>query len=93
LQTLIIDGLTIIEDKPKDTSYIQIFDKIENLILKNVILIRDGGENASGYLISMKEHGYISSAILSYIQTRGLNEIIFGTDKIESLITDNIKLQ
>lgn len=82
IQNIIIDGLTITEQdgEPEDTNYIKVYDKIENLILKNVIVIKNQKEN--GTLLSFGKKGRIENLITSEIHTKGLKTLISEPDKI-----------
>ncbi len=83
MENIIIDGLTIIEKdgEPEDTDYICIYDKIENMILKNFYILKDQKEN--GTLIKFGKKGKIKRLITSEIHTTGLKTIYSDPDKIE----------
>lgn len=84
MQTIIIDGLTITEksDEPLDTSYINVYDKVENLVVKNVIAVKEQPEN--GTLIHFEKDGCVDNLILESIHTKGLKTIVDDESKVKS---------
>ena len=84
LQNIIIDGLTITENEgePEDTNYISIYDKVESLILKNVIVIKNQKEN--GTLVHMAKKGVVENLVMESIHTKGLKTLIDDETKIKN---------
>ncbi len=84
LQTIIIDGLTINEEEgePEDTNYISIYDTIETLILKNVVVVKNQKEN--GTLVHFAKKGEVQNLVLESIHTRGLKTVIDDESKIKN---------
>lgn len=84
LQTIIIDGLTITEEagEPEDTNYISVYDKVENLILKNVVVIKNQTEN--GTLLHFAKKGEIRNYVQEGIHTKGLKTLIDDESKIQN---------
>lgn len=84
IQTIIIDGLTITEQagEPEGTEYIGIYDKVDNLILKNVIVIKDQEEN--GTLVHFAKKGRIENLVTENIHTKGLKCLFDDESKIDS---------
>lgn len=82
IETLIIDGLTIIEreGEPEGTDYITIYDEVENLVLKNVYVLKK--QKPNGSLISFGKLGKIRNFISSEIHTIGLKTLISDPEKI-----------
>jgi len=84
MENIIIDGLTITEstDDPVDTEYIKVFDKVENLVLKNVIAVKKQEDNGS--LLSFGKKGCVENLICEGIHTKGLKTLISDETKIGS---------
>lgn len=83
--TIIIDGLDIIEQEgePEGKNYIRVYDKIDNMILKNVYVMKD--QKPNGKLLSFGRKGRIKNFITSEIHTSGLEKVIDEVHKIENL--------
>ena len=83
LQNIIIDGLEITEQdgEPEDTNYITVHDKIDNMVLKNVIVIKNQKEN--GELLHFYPKGEIESFASENIHTKGLKAITNDERKIK----------
>lgn len=84
LQNVVIDGLMITEKEgePEDTDYITIYDKVDNLILKNVIMIKEQKEN--GTLLYIGKKGAIENLVISELYTKGLKQITNDGSKIRN---------
>ena len=84
MQTIIIDGLTITEtpDEPLDTNYINVYDKVENLVVKNVVAVKEQPDN--GTLIHFEKDGCVDNLILESIHTKGLKTIVDDESKVKS---------
>lgn len=85
LETIIIDGLTITEKdgEPEDTDYITVFDEVENLILKNVYVLKKQNKN-NGHLLWLDKKGKINNLITSEIHTKGLIAEINDLSKVKN---------
>jgi len=85
LRNVIIDGLTITEkaDDPKDTKYIRIYDKVENLIMRNVVVIKDQAEE-NGELLHFGNQGSIENFVCENIHTKGLKTFANDETKIKN---------
>lgn len=86
IQNIIIDGLDIIETEgePEGKDYIRIYDKIDNMILRNIYVSKD--QPANGRLLSFGSKGKIKNLITSQIHTTGLEKVIDNEEKIENHI-------
>jgi ribosomal protein L24 len=84
IQTIIIDGLTVVEQEgePEGTNYISIYDKIETLILKNVVIIKNQKEN--GTLIHFDKKGEVENYVAESIHVKGLKQLIDDESKIKN---------
>ena len=91
LGTFIIDGLTVIEedDNAKDAEYIQIFDDVDRLILREVLVLKHG-EEKNGHLISFKKHGKIKDLVMHDVMTRGFKGNISEPEKIGRIISQDV---
>lgn len=88
LQTIEIDGFTVTEDTsaPEGREYIQLFDRVENFILKNVFVLKEQ-EKKNGTLIAMHEMGGIGNLITESVYTKGLETLCNAPEKIENRMT------
>lgn len=84
IQNIIIDGLEITEwdGEPEDTNYITVHDKIDNMVLKNVIVIKNQKEN--GELLHFYPKGEIKNFVSENIHTKGLKTLISDESKIKN---------
>lgn len=84
LQNIIIDDLTITEQEgePEDTNYITVYDNVENMILKNVIVIKNQKEN--GTLLHFEKKGMVENLVSENIHTKGLKQITNDESKIKN---------
>ncbi len=83
VQTIEIDGLTITENEndPVGRDYIEIHDRIENFILKNVFVSKNQSEK-NGTLISFKEMGEVDRFVCESVYTKGLCCLCDDPDRI-----------
>lgn len=86
MQNIIIEDLTITEQErdPENTDYIAIYDRITNLILKNVTIIKNQEEN--GTLIRFGKKGQVENFIGEGIHTIGLKTLINDKKKIKNYL-------
>lgn len=84
LENIIIEDITIIEqeDEPKDTKYISIYDKIDNLFLKNIFVVKNQEEN--GTLVHFAKKGSVKNMLTESIHAIGLKTVIDDESKIEN---------
>lgn len=87
IETIIIDGLTITEKdgEPEGKDYIRVYDEVENMILKNVYVMKN--QRPNGRLLSFSKKGKINNLITSEIYTSGLEKVIDGEEHIKQKIT------
>ena len=80
-----IDGLTVTEGEndPLDTNYIAIYDEIENMILKNIFVLKN--QQPNGNFICFGNKGKIKNLISSDIHTKGLKSE-YDRNRIDDLI-------
>ena len=83
MENIIIDGLTITEKQgePEDTKYIKVYDKVENLVLKNVYVVKKQNEE-NGTLLYFEKDGSVENLIKESIHTKGLKEFTNDETKI-----------
>jgi len=81
IQNIIIDGLTVTEQpgEPENTDYIVVHDKIETMVLKNVLVLKNQEEN--GTLLKLAPKGEIGTLIAESIHTKGLKTVIANEEQ------------
>ena len=84
MENIIIDGLTITEREsdPRDTRYIRVYQKVENLFLKNVIVSKK--QEPNGTLLYFEKFGEVDTLLCESIHTRGLEELTNDETKIRN---------
>ena len=89
--TFIIDGLTVIEEdsNAKDAEYIQIFEPIDRLILREVLVLKHGDEK-NGHLLTFKKNGEIGDLVLHDVITRGFKGNISEPERIHRIISQDV---
>lgn len=92
--TFIIDGLTILEadGRAKDAEYIRVFEKMDRLVLRHV-LVQKAGDNANGHLIAFEKDGAISELAMHDVVTSGFDGLIDQPTCIDSMIADTVTEQ
>lgn len=91
MQNFIIDGLTIIEDgdSAKNANYIEIHHPMDNLLIKNVYVVKDNTE-PSGHLVAFKNKGELKRLFMNDVIASGFDSLIDDTSKIAFLHQNNV---
>lgn len=93
MQTIIIDGLTVTENEndPMGKTYIKVHENIENLVLKNILVLKNQPE-ANGTFLDFAEMGHIDHLFIKSVCIRGIKTVCADDEKIgEQLpITDSL---
>jgi hypothetical protein len=91
IKNVIIDGLSILENKntPKGTEYMQIYDRVENVFLKNVIISSEEGAPKVESFINFKSFkgspkGKIGNLVLHDIYAPNVEAIAADDEQIEN---------
>ena len=94
IKNLIIDGMTVLENEQSEgMEQLQIFGEIGNLILKNVVSVKDGGVARSGNVLKVYPTGHVNTAIVSDVFSVGATKVISGEEHIDQLITSDVIAQ
>ena len=94
IKNLIIDGLTTLENGDSEgMEQLQIFGEIGNLVLKNVLSVKDEGVARSGNVLKVYPTGHIKTAIVSDVLSVGAAKVIDGEEHIDQLITSKVIAQ
>ncbi len=93
MQTIIIDGLTVIEesDAAAGTEYIQVHGEVGRLMLNNVTVLRAPGLNPAGTLVAMKEGGKIGTLHLSHVHAEGLGTLVANEERIARTVSHQVE--
>ena len=91
IKNLIIDGMTVLENGDSEgMEQLQIFGEVGNLVLKNVVSVKDDGVARSGNVLKVYPTGHVKTAIVSDVLSVGAAKVIDGDEHIEQLIQSNI---
>lgn len=86
LGTFVVQDMLVTEtaDDPVDTSYITVHEKVENLILKNITVLKDQSDN--GTLVEFINRGEVKNLIATDIYTSGLKTVYSDESKIKKML-------
>ena len=91
IRNLIIDGVTVLEnEQSEDMEQFQMFGEVGNLVLKNVLSVKDKGVTRSGNILKVYPCGHVDTAIVSDVFSVGATKVIDGEEHIDQLIKNNI---
>jgi hypothetical protein len=91
IQNLIIDGLTVLEnEQSEDMEQLRIFGEVGNLVVKNVLSVKDKGVARSGNVLKVYPCGHVDTAIVSDVFSVGAKTVIDGEENIDQLIKNNV---
>ena len=91
MKNIFIEDLKIIEedDSAAAAEYITVELPIENLVLRDVFVMREGEK--SGTLLKFVKSGKLKRLFMDNIMTSGLETLIDGEDKIKTVLANNVK--
>lgn len=83
MQTIIIDGLTVTENPtdPMGKTYIKVHENIENLVLKNILVLKEQPKN-NGTFLDFAEMGHIDNLYTKSICIQGVETVCSDNEKI-----------
>ena len=91
IQNLIIDGLTVLENEQSEgMEQLRVFGEVENLVLKNVLSVKDKGVSRSGNVLKIYPCGHVDTAIVSNVFSVGATKVIDGEENVNQLIRNNV---
>ena len=91
IKNLIIDGLTVLENEQSaGMEQLQVFGEVGNMIVKNVLCVKDAGVPRSGELISIKSRGHIGNLVLDSVLSIGMGALVTGENNADDVIMHNI---
>jgi hypothetical protein len=94
IKNLIIDGVTVLENEQSEgMEQLQIFGEIGNLVLKNVVSVKDEDVTRSGNVLKVYPTGHVKTAIVSDVFSVGAVKVIDGEEHIDQLITHDVIAQ
>jgi hypothetical protein len=91
IQNLIIDGLTVLENEQSEgMEQLRVFGEVGNLVLKNVLSVKDKGVSRSGNVLKVYPCGHVDNAIVSDVFSVGATKVIDGEENVNQLIKNNV---
>ena len=91
IRNLIIDGVTVLENEQSEgMEQLRVFGEVENLVLKNVLSVKDKGVTRSGNILKVYPCGHVDTAIVSDVFSVCATKVIDGEEHIDQLIKNNI---
>ena len=91
IKNLTIDGLTTLENRDsRNMEQLQIYGEVGNLILKNVLSVKDADTDRSGNVLKVYPTGHIGCAIVKDIFSIGAEKVIDGEERIDRLVKSDI---
>jgi len=94
IKSLLIDGLHILEsdEKSSDSSYIKVIGQVDNMVIRNVEIVRDPAMTQKGCLIeTTKPTADIKSLFISNIVVNRMKNLISNKNgKIDTIQVNNI---
>ena len=94
IQNLIIEGVTVLEnEQSKGMEQFQMFGEVGNLVLKDVLSVKDRDVTRSGNILKIYPCGHVNTAIVSNVFSVGATAVIEGTEHIDQLIQSNVTAQ
>jgi hypothetical protein len=83
--------LTVLENEQSaGMEQLQVFGEVGNMIVKNVLCVKDAGIPRSGELVSVKPRGHIGNLVLEGITALGLDAVLSGEGKVDNVIKSNV---
>lgn len=83
IRNLILDGLTVLEGETSpDMSKIIVYGEVENLIVRNVVSLKDEDAPRSGCLIEVKKTGHVGRLLLKDVLSVGNAALVTGAERI-----------
>ena len=94
IKSLLIDGLHILEsdEKSSDASYIKVIGQVDNMVVRNVEIVRDPGMQQKGCLIeTIKPTAVIKNLFMNNIIINRMNTILYHKNgNIDTIQVNNI---
>jgi len=69
---------------------LRVFGDVKNLVLKNVLSVKDKGVNRSGNVLKVYPCGHVDTAIVSDVFSVGAAKVVDGEENIDQLIQSNV---
>ncbi len=93
ITSLLIDGLRIFEsdDHAADASFINIVSKVDNLVVRNVEIIRPTGSIPKGCLIETRETASVGTIFMNNLCVNGISSLLHHkANRIETIQLCNV---
>ena len=68
----------------------QMFGEVGNLVIKNVLSVKDKGVARSGNVLKVYPCGHVDNAIVADVFSLGATKVIEGEEYIDQLIRNNV---
>ena len=91
IKNLIIDGVTVLENEQSEgMEQWQMFGEVGNLVIKNVLSVKDQSVARSGNILKVYPCGHVDTAILSDVFSVGASKVVEGEEHIDQIIRNNV---
>lgn len=93
VQSLLIDGLHIFEsdDRSADASFINVVAKVDQMVVRNVEILRPSGSVSKGCLIETRDTADIGTLFMNNLCINGVNSLLHHTaNQIETVQLNNV---
>lgn len=91
IKNLIIDGVTVIENSDSENmDKFAVYGHIGNMIVKNVLSVKDEGVSRSGDIIKIEKPGSVDTLIVNNVFSVGNNNVISGKEAVSELLQSEI---
>ena len=93
IRHLLVDGLTIFEDGPAaaEADYIQVYQRVRHLAVKNVTVIRENTGKSAGHLIAVPgEQGGVDTLYVSDVVANGFDALMGNQEAVGQIHMANV---
>lgn len=84
IRNLIVDGLTVMENEQSaDLDKLVVFGQVDNMIVRNVVSVKDADTPRSGKVIRVANTGHIDNLIAHSVFSVGNEKVLDGEERVE----------
>lgn len=87
IHNLIIDDITVLENSQSENmDKFIVYGEIENMIVRNVLSVKDSGTKRSGNIVKVSKSGHVCNLVMSNVLSIGNEDIVTGKSFIDETI-------